>query len=497
MSHDFSDITVTTCSKRLRDIDLYSLYQTLLASYGEQDLFLFESMAGPLEDKRCSLLGCHKLFELAFVGSKLTITGVDVVVTMVAKALLKRGLVRQCGDGYQLESGVDIWVFLRALHALFKVHEAGEEKPWLRSGFLATFGYDFSWRIEQLPTLIKPDVAEPDLVLAFFESVIFHDTESGHLYHTANRFNCKHPVLSLDGLGQAARDVAATKQLQPYVAEDSIDKPLFLNWVDQALEHIRAGDIYQIQLGHEITIKTKTPVQTVYHNLRQQNPSPYMFLGPCGEHMLVGASPELFLRKKGDMFLMRPIAGTVKRGKDAEEDQRLIAKLQADEKERAEHLMLIDLCRNDMGRVCKPGSLKETKIMVVEQYSHVSHLVSTISADLQADKDIYDAIKATFPAGTMSGAPKIRAMEIIESMEQSRRNYYAGATGFIDLSGEAELALMIRMGSYKEGCYHIRASAGIVIDSSPESEWLETINKMGSMYKAITGKELRNENFVS
>lgn len=497
MSYKKSVIELKSNIHHLKSLDLYTVYQAFTATAGEQEAFLFESITGPVEDQKFSLLGCHKLFELSFFGRRLQIVGAVQPVQLISQVLLDNHLIIEDAQGYALQDEIEIWVFLKALHLLFKREDHDINRPEFSSGFLATFAYEFSWRIEELPTIIiKEEEASPDIVLAFFQSILYFDYEKKILYHTSNTLNCEHPIFSLEHL-DVTRAQLPVVESSAYTATDSISRSIFLDWVEQALEYIRAGDIYQVQLGHDIKIATDIPVQVVYDRLRQQNPSPYMFLSPCHYQILVGASPELFVRKKNQAFMMRPIAGTVKRSSDEAENRALIEKLKADEKERAEHLMLVDLCRNDMGRICKPGSLTVNDLMSVAQYSHVSHLVSTVSAVLEEGNDIYDILKATFPAGTMSGAPKVRALEIIESLEQSRRNYYAGTAGFIDLSGDAVLALMIRMAIYRNNQYHVRASAGIVIDSVPESEWLETLNKMSAPYKAITGKELTRENFVN
>jgi anthranilate synthase component 1 len=221
-----------------------------------------------------------------------------------------------------------------------------------------------------------------------------------------------------------------------------------------------------------------------------------MYFAPFGDVTLIGASPETFIRVEGGTIAMRPIAGTVRRGATADEDAILISALREDEKERAEHIMLVDLCRNDIGRVCVPGTLRVDELMVVEGYSHVSHLVSHVAADVRRGVDVYDAIAATFPAGTMTGAPKVRAMEIIAELEITRRGIYAGAVGVIDFGGYANLALCIRSATHSRGHYRLRASAGVVADSKAENEWRETLKKMGAVYWAVTGEELGNEGLV-
>jgi anthranilate synthase component 1 len=228
---------------------------------------------------------------------------------------------------------------------------------------------------------------------------------------------------------------------------------------------------------------------SLYAKLRMQNPSPYMFLHQADDMTLVGASPENYVRLAGRRLSMRPIAGTL--AKSAGMDpQALRNELSASVKENAEHVMLVDLCRNDIGRICKPGSLEVPSLMALEEFPSLYHLVSTVSGDLRPECDAIDVLRATFPAGTMVGAPKIRAMEIIENLEASPRGQYAGAIGLIDFRGEMNLALCIRMACRIEGEYRLRASAGVVYDSHPEREWQETLAKLRMLYRTVTGQEL-------
>ncbi|MBT2674966.1 anthranilate synthase component I family protein [Streptomyces sp. ISL-14] len=227
-----------------------------------------------------------------------------------------------------------------------------------------------------------------------------------------------------------------------------------------------------------------------YRRLRARNPSPYMYLLPRAEGELIGASPELFFRSVDGEITMRPIAGTTRRGPDPEENDRRIKEMLASSKEQAEHIMLVDLCRNDIGRVSVPGTLPVDRLMTVEGFSHVFHLVSTVRGRLEPGTSAWDALRATFPAGTMSGAPKLRAMEIINALELQTRGSYAGAVGLVDVRGWTELALCIRMITYDAGVFSTQSSAGIVAESRVEAEWDETLAKMGAAYWALTGEEL-------
>jgi anthranilate synthase component 1 len=265
-------------------------------------------------------------------------------------------------------------------------------------------------------------------------------------------------------------------------------RELFLERVRKAKEHIRAGDIYQVQVGHRVSVTTTLPPALAYRRLRHLNPSPYMCFLALDDVTLVGCSPELHLRVEDGRLLMRPLAGTIRRGRTPEEDQALARTLLADPKERAEHVMLVDLGRNDVGRVSLPGSLKVDLLMATERYSHVFHIVSSVSGVLEAGRDAYDALAATVPAGTLTGAPKVRAMEIIEALEVSRRGPYGGVMGVIDFRGNLTLAITIRTALYLGGEYHLQAAAGIVADSEPEKEWQETLQKMAVLRAAVTGE---------
>ncbi|MFF9571353.1 anthranilate synthase component I family protein [Streptomyces sp. NPDC014685] len=279
---------------------------------------------------------------------------------------------------------------------------------------------------------------------------------------------------------------------RPYRVRDTCDEETFLARVRRCLEHIGVGDIYQIQIGHRIDVATSLAPLDVYRRLRGRNPSPYMYLLPRAGRTVIGASPEVLFHTRGGTVVMRPIAGTAPRSGEEAADRARVARLLADEKERAEHIMLVDLCRNDIGRVCAPGTLQTPDLMRVETYSHVFHLVSTVQGTLEAGHDTWSVLRAAFPAGTVTGAPKIRAMEIIQELESEPRGLYAGAVGLIDLRGWSRLALCIRtiVHDPDTGTYSTQSCAGIVADSRPRAEWHETLHKMGAAYWALTGREL-------
>jgi anthranilate synthase component 1 len=254
--------------------------------------------------------------------------------------------------------------------------------------------------------------------------------------------------------------------------------------VGKSQEYIRAGDIMQVVLSQRLSIPFKYPPLDLYRALRTLNPSPYMFFLDLGDLHVVGSSPEILVRLEDGMVTVRPIAGTRPRGHTPEEDEALECELLADPKERAEHLMLIDLGRNDVGRVAKIGSVKLTDKMVIERYSHVMHIVSNVVGELNEGLDAIDVLRATFPAGTVSGAPKVRAMEIIDELEPVKRGVYAGAVGYIGWSGNMDTAIAIRTAVLRQGKLYIQAGAGIVADSLPRSEWNETMNKARAVFRA-------------
>src|SRR6185369_9017055 len=265
----------------------------------------------------------------------------------------------------------------------------------------------------------------------------------------------------------------------------NVTRDAFEAAVEKAKEYVRSGDIIQVVLSQRFSGELSADPLDIYRVLRTLNPSPYMFFLRLDDTVIVGASPEVMVRKEGRQVELRPIAGTRPRGGTREEDARLAEELLADPKERAEHVMLVDLGRNDLGRVCSTGSVHVSELMVIERYSHVMHIVSNVQGELSAGRDAFDLVRATFPAGTLSGAPKVRAMEIIDELEPVRREVYGGAVGYFSFSGNMDLAIAIRTLVIKDGKVHLQAGAGIVADSDPAAEWQETVNKGMAVMKAI------------
>ncbi|MFZ4507690.1 MAG: anthranilate synthase component I family protein, partial [Fimbriimonas sp.] len=286
------------------------------------------------------------------------------------------------------------------------------------------------------------------------------------------RLSGPRPALPASASGQHPVECNVTREQY----EDSVRK---------MVEYIGAGDGVQMVPSLRLSTKVDAHPLTIYRALRSINPSPYMFLVRFGDFDLVGASPEILVSLHGDTARVRPIAGTRKRGASPEEDKALATELLADEKERAEHVMLVDLGRNDLGRVCEFGSVKVNELMVVEKYSHVMHIVSDVTGTLKSGLTVYDLIRATFPAGTVSGAPKVRAMQIIDELETTRRGSYAGGVGFFSASGELDLCIALRTILLRHGNAYVQAGAGVVYDSVPSKEYEECLNKARACMRAI------------
>lgn len=450
--------------------------------YGAEGVFLMEALAGA---RRQALVAFGPVLTIEIRDRAVRFAGsLDLVAAIEARVA---HLLPLQPDG--------LWTLLRTIRDSFAV--AGHPDPGgaYGFGFVGYLGYDTVRFVETLPDLIPRDGDTPDIALALCRGALSFDLAT----RTATLITAQGPWDPIDlyrlgerlaGARAEGDDPAVPEVSSPTAVTDSIDQARYEAGVAVALDHIGAGDIYQVQLGHALTIETEASPLAVYRRLRARNPAPYMVLARIAGTELVGASPEVFLRIAQGQATMRPLAGTIRRGATPEADAAAAEQLRTDPKEIAEHVMLVDLCRNDLGRIAEPTSLAVTQLLATEGYSHVFHLVSTVTAELAAGVDEYDAIAASFPAGTMSGAPKVRAMEIIEAIETSRRGLYAGAFGLIDFSGFVDTGLAIRSALYDGRRFTIRASAGIVADSNPSAEWRETLAKLGAGYWAITGEEL-------
>jgi anthranilate synthase component 1 len=345
----------------------------------------------------------------------------------------------------------------------------------------------------RLAHAIKPDsLHTPDILLLLSEELAVVDNLSGKLYlivyadpFEQDAYAKAHARLH-ELTQQLRKPVAAPLHapLAPAEAASEFGEAAFKQAVEAAKRYIVDGDIMQVVLSQRMSRPFSASPLSLYRALRTLNPSPYMFYFDMGGFHVVGASPEILVRREGDTVTVRPIAGTRPRGITREDDEALARDLLADPKELAEHLMLMDLGRNDIGRVAEVGTVKVTESMNIENYSHVMHIVSNVEAKLKPGLSSMDVLRATFPAGTVSGAPKVRAMEIIDELEPSKRGVYAGAVGYMGFNGDMDLAIAIRTALIKEDTLYVQAGAGIVADSVPQSEWTETQNKARAVLRA-------------
>ena len=368
--------------------------------------------------------------------------------------------------------------------------------PRFTGGLVGYLSYDAArWR-ERIPETVEDDLGVPDLEMGLYDSILAFD----HLHHRilliANLFTeggdleGKHgrALERLDAMEKGLRDPIVVPPTPapgaPEVEVSNLPAGEFRRRVERAQEHIRAGDIFQVVLSQRFQRPVRVDPFQVYRALRRINPSPYMFFLRHGGISLCGASPEMLVRVEGSRIQTRPIAGTRRRGASPEEDEALERELSADPKEIAEHVMLVDLGRNDMGRVCQAGSVQVAELMKVERYSHVMHLVSALEGQLRDDVDALDALISCFPAGTVTGAPKVRAMEIIDELETHRRGPYAGAVAYLDYSGDLDSCITIRTLLFQGATAYAQAGAGVVADSSPAREETETEEKARVLLEA-------------
>jgi len=373
-----------------------------------------------------------------------------------------------------------------------------ERLPPFAGGAVGYLAYDAVRWFERLPAKLKDDLDLPDACFMLTDTMLAFDRYTNKitvmaLAHVDGKPDAAYTkaVLAIQSVIEALKRplpqdaVAYLGGAESRGFKSKVSQPRFHKMVETAKEHIRAGDILQTVLSLRFEAPLYADSFAVYRSLRVLNPSPYMFYLNFGEFALVGASPELMVKKVGSEATVRPIAGTRPRGATPEEDRHLERELRADDKERAEHVMLVDLGRNDLGRVCLPGTVKVADYMNVDRYSHVMHLVSTVTGQLKPGTTAFDLVRATFPAGTVSGAPKIRAMEIIEKLEPHRRGPYAGMVGYFDYSGNFDSAITIRTVLAKEGRAYIQTGAGIVADSVAEREYQECKHKARALVRAV------------
>ena len=441
--------------------------------------FLLESVEGGEHLSRYSFIGCRprKVFACGPETTRIRETGkAEVSVSTPADPLT---LIESEMKGYRP-------VVLPGM-------------PRFTGGAVGFIGYEYVTRIEpSVPPAPADELKLPLIYFMLVDSVLIFDRAKQTLRLSVNAHVGEDPAAAYDAAGRELTELYDLLAHKPELAPAPLIEPAsvsvppgnftkerFEAVVESAKEYIRAGDIIQVVPSQRFSRPFKKTPLDLYRALRTVNPSPYMFILDTGDYAIVGASPEVHVRLTDDLVEIRPIAGTRKRGATAEEDSALERELLADEKERAEHLMLVDLARNDIGRVCRFGSVTVPEMMVIERYSHVMHIVSQVEGRIAEDRNAYDLMRATFPAGTVSGAPKIRAMQIIAQQEPTQRGFYAGALGYFSYDGNLDSCIMLRTSLIKDGRIHIQAGAGVVADSVPESEFQETVNKASALFKAV------------
>jgi anthranilate synthase component 1 len=383
--------------------------------------------------------------------------------------------------------------FVSACHARIRA-ASRPELPRFLGGLVGCFGYDTVRYVEKkLAATRKADTLHtPDILLLLSEQLVVLDNLSGKLFlvvyadpREAGAYSrAQQRLQELLWMLRQPVVVPPEAPTAPSQPQSEFSEDAFIEAVERAKRYIFDGDIMQVVLSQRMSLPYHASPLSLYRALRALNPSPYMFYFDMGGFHVVGASPEILVRLESGMVTLRPIAGTRPRGASREQDAALERELLADPKERAEHVMLMDLGRNDVGRVAQVGSVRVTENMTIERYSHVMHIVSNVDGKLKPGLDAMAVLKATFPAGTVSGAPKVRAMEIIDELEPAKRGIYAGAVGYLGFNGDMDLAIAIRTAVVKDGTLYVQAGAGIVADSVPKNEWVETQNKARALLRA-------------
>jgi anthranilate synthase component 1 len=444
---------------------------------------LFESVIGGEKVGRYSFLAASPSLEISSKGNHVTITDNGSVQT--------------------LESDNPLTEIRKRIENVNVAQLPG--MPPFTGGAVGFAGYDVVRYVEHLPDAPHDDRALDDMAFAFYDAMLVFDHVSKTITAISLAWPKKHSSVGaafddasnrlqslVDKLSQpSANDLGCMDVAQVDHATDGAQyqsnctQQQYEDSVLKCIEYIKAGDIFQVVLSQRMETPIDCQPLEIYRSLRVLNPSPFMFFVRSGDCTLVGSSPEIMCRVVDNEMTVRPLAGTRKRGDTEDEDNALEAELLADEKERAEHVMLVDLGRNDVGRVAKYGTIELPDIMVIERYSHVMHISSTVTGQLNDDSDAFDALMASLPAGTVSGAPKVRAMEIIDEFEPHRRGPYAGAVGYIDFSGNMDTCIALRTIVIKGNTAYVQAGAGIVADSNPTSEYEETLNKARGLLRAI------------
>jgi anthranilate synthase component I len=483
--------------------------ETPLSAYrkirGAGESFLFESVEGGEHIGRYSFVGCNPRALIRQTGNKVEIIeNGKTVETFVVETTLTPSLshpmgegVRRTGDGASVKDGLE--VVERVMKKYRAVPAPG--LPRFTGGAVGFIGYEFIHDVEPVvPRPPKDELGTPTMIFLIADQLLIFDRVAQTITVLVNAIleDAASPeeayenavaeierLVSLLEQPSEHRPVSVPGETPSVPFESNVPKEKFFANVRKAKEYITAGDVIQVVGSQRFSANFKASAIDLYRAARSVNPSPYMFLLEFDGFSLVGASPEIHVRCEERTVEIRPIAGTRRRGATTEEDLALEKELLADPKERAEHVMLVDLARNDLGRVCDFGSVQVRDLMIIERYSHVMHIVSQVEGKLSADKTLYDLMRATFPAGTLSGAPKIRAMQIIAELEQTARGPYGGCVGYFSFNGNLDTCITIRTALVKDGKAYVQAGGGWVNDSTPEAEFQETVNKAKAMLKAV------------
>ncbi|MHB9130285.1 MAG: anthranilate synthase component I [Armatimonadota bacterium] len=495
MRHNRPSITRDAFRQLAQEYNLIPVFREILG-----DLHTPVSAFHKLDDGRFAYLlesveGGETVGRYSFMGGAPSIT-------MSSKA--REVTIEQQGQVVTrpLDAGEDPLHILKSLMRQYRVAKV-PGLPKFYGGAVGYFGYDVVRYFEDLPDAPPDDLQLPDCYFVFTDACLIFDHARHRILVVCNTRVDGDPDAAYDGALAKIDDLIHQLQApetrplglipsepeQEITADSNFTHEGFLDAVRKGKEYISAGDIIQVVLSQRLSRQLSPALQeqpfNMYRALRYLNPSPYMYYLSFGEVKIIGSSPERLVSEEDRLVITRPIAGTRPRGKTHEEDAALAADLLADQKERAEHIMLVDLGRNDLGRVCEYRTVEVDQLMNVENYSHVMHIVSNVRGQLRPEFDHFDVLRACFPAGTVSGAPKIRAMEIIDELEPTRRGPYAGAIGYFSFEGNMDTAITIRTIVVKDGVAYVQAGAGIVADSVPESEYQETLNKARALLKAL------------
>jgi len=477
--------------KKLKNGNLVPVWEEILADFDTPVSAFRKIESGDHSFLFESIEGGEKWAQYSFLGS-------DVSVIFRSKGknieILENGEVKKF-------TGDPIDELRRLLSRYRPVENA--ELPRFHGGAIGYFSYDIVRFVENLPEDTEDDLNLWDCIYVITDTVVVFDNINNKIKIIANAFvpDGESPDEAYNGAVSKISDIKNRLQ-SPLPDNDhygsgkddgktdvemssNFEKEAYKDAVLRTKEYIKAGDIIQAVISQRWQTELTVDPFDLYRCLRVLNPSPYMFYLKLDDQILVGSSPEVMVRVEGDRVESRPIAGTRPRGRNETEDRELADELLADPKERAEHIMLVDLARNDLGRIADIGTVVVDELMTIERYSHVMHIVSNVIAGLNPEKDAFDVLRATFPAGTLSGAPKVRAMEIIEETEPTRRGAYGGAVGYFSYSGNMDSCITIRTFVIKNGKIYIQAGAGIVADSDPETEYHETVNKVKALVKAV------------